>query len=393
MSLFFEERMIEQKENDPENDKITFTFPWILTTIPLQNEDNEVGENVHVLCSKFMVTSYNVTIVSWVLMLFTVGNQIGMIAVPSKHFLWNPICNISYSLFYDNDMRFELYSSPKISAIPIDATAFYTPDGFMTRFYNDFQNGTALKAVIFFEITLSEKIFSRPFEHPLHVLYQNFCAKYPEDMENDFTFEFMKDGDYTIKCPNDYAMLAVGMVLNFSSEFMRKHFKESKENEFLCEHKIDVIKPIIIYIHSLCFQMPKTYDIDFVDRLLKAVDFFVLENEFDIKESIHKSICQKLVEEPSNNFHSVLQFLSIAIKHDFISLCNMCSALISNKFYHKWEEAFPPNARNPNNLLFREIFGPEGHINLENRKSLTYITFNWIELAYVNSFFTNIILQ
>uniref|UniRef100_A0AC35FFL5 Uncharacterized protein n=1 Tax=Panagrolaimus sp. PS1159 TaxID=55785 RepID=A0AC35FFL5_9BILA len=186
--------------------------------------------------------------------------------------------------------------------------------------------------------------------------------------------------------------------------------------------------------------MPKTYDLDFVDHLLKAIDFFELENEFDIKESIHKSICQKFVEEPSNNFHSVLQFLSTAIKHDFDCLCNMCSALIANKFYHKWEEtfpsnepsnnfhsvlqflstaikhdfdclcnmcsaliankfyhkweeAFPSNTRNPNNLLFLEIFGPEGHIDLENQKSLTFRSFKLIEFAFVNSFFTNTILQ
>uniref|UniRef100_A0A914PFX3 Uncharacterized protein n=1 Tax=Panagrolaimus davidi TaxID=227884 RepID=A0A914PFX3_9BILA len=342
-------------------------------------------------------------------------------AMPSKKFLWNPICNISYSLFYVNDMRFELYSSPKISAIPFrSATAFFTPDEFMTRFYNAFKSGTALKGVIFFEITLSEKIFNRPFDLPLHPLNKKICEEYPENMENDFKFEFMKDrtpvlpfrydrehgfrnrtervckkmernADYTIKCPNDYSMPAVGM--DYSSEFMHNHFKESKENEFLCEHKIDVIKPIIIYIHSLCFQMPKTYDLDFVDRLLKAIDFFELENDSDIKESIHKSVCQKFVEEPSNNFHSVLQFLSTAIKHDFDCLCNMCSALIANKFYHKWEEAFPSNARNPNNLLFREIFGPEGHIDLENEKSLSFRCFKLIEFAFVNSFFTNIILQ
>uniref|UniRef100_A0A914QEP5 BTB domain-containing protein n=1 Tax=Panagrolaimus davidi TaxID=227884 RepID=A0A914QEP5_9BILA len=327
MSLYFEERMIEQKENDPSNGKIVFTHPWILTTIPLQNENDEVDENVHIHLQKFL----------------------------------------------------HLHSE--------------IPHGFLTRFYNAFQNRTALKAVIFFEITTSEKLFNRPFEHPLHPLNKKTCEEYPKAMENDFRFEFLKNSDYTIKCPDDYSMQAIGMVLNFSSEFMRKHFKESKENEFICEHRIDVIKPIIIYIHSLCFQMPKTYDLDFVDRLLEAIHFFELENESDIKKSIHKSICQKLVEEPSNNFHSVLQFLSIAIKHGFKSLCNMCSALIANKFYQQWEQTFPPNARNPNNLLFREIFGPEGHIDLENEKSLTLWCFDLIEFAIENSFFTNIILQ
>uniref|UniRef100_A0AC35FKU8 Uncharacterized protein n=1 Tax=Panagrolaimus sp. PS1159 TaxID=55785 RepID=A0AC35FKU8_9BILA len=112
------------------------------------------------------------------------------------------------------------------------------------------------------------------------------------------------------------------MVLNVSSEFMRDHFKESKENEFICEHKIDVIKPVILYLHSLCFEMPKTYDIDFVDRLLKAIDLFDPVHKRQIMQSIHLSLCRKFVEEVPD-FESILQWLRIALHYGFLILSNI----------------------------------------------------------------------
>uniref|UniRef100_A0A914QR81 Uncharacterized protein n=1 Tax=Panagrolaimus davidi TaxID=227884 RepID=A0A914QR81_9BILA len=196
MSLYFEERIIEQKENDPSNDKITFIHPWILTTIPWHNQDGTVD----FYSSKIITTCYNANVVTWDLICEKIGrNQMTINAIPFTSLLWNPICNISYSLFYDSDMRFELYSSPKISAIPSkyspqkNITIFKTPDGFLTRFYDALQNGRVLKAVIFFEFTTSESIFNRPFEHPLHFFNKKMCEEYPKDMENDFRFEFMKD--------------------------------------------------------------------------------------------------------------------------------------------------------------------------------------------------------
>uniref|UniRef100_A0A914Q8S7 Uncharacterized protein n=1 Tax=Panagrolaimus davidi TaxID=227884 RepID=A0A914Q8S7_9BILA len=104
------------------------------------------------------------------------------------------------------------------------------------------------------------------------------------------------EGDYSIKCSDGYSMPALKMVLNVSSYFMHNHFTESKENEFICEHKIDVIKPVILYLHSLCFKMPKSYNLDFVDRLLDAIDFFSPEHRDEIENVIEHSLCNKFVE-------------------------------------------------------------------------------------------------
>uniref|UniRef100_A0A914QAV8 Uncharacterized protein n=1 Tax=Panagrolaimus davidi TaxID=227884 RepID=A0A914QAV8_9BILA len=179
------------------------------------------------------------------------------------------------------------------------------------------------------------------------------------------------------------------MVLNVSSEFMRDHFKESKENEFICEHKIDVVKPIIIFLHSLCFQMPKTYDLDFADRLLKAIDFFEPVQKEQIYEFIDLSLSDKFCKE-SVNFDQLLQCLQISIQHQFYYLHQMSWSLIANKYYYKWIDTFPPNACNPENPLFCDIFGPEGHIDLENEESLTYRTFDLIKKTFDSSLFTNL---
>uniref|UniRef100_A0AC35EZV6 BTB domain-containing protein n=1 Tax=Panagrolaimus sp. PS1159 TaxID=55785 RepID=A0AC35EZV6_9BILA len=73
--------------------------------------------------------------------------------------------------------------------------------------------------------------------------------------------------DYTIKCL-DGKMPASKCVLNVTSGFMEKHFKDSKSNELIVEHKIDVIEPLILYLHSKCFEMPKAFDFDYAQRLL-----------------------------------------------------------------------------------------------------------------------------
>uniref|UniRef100_A0A914QBW1 BTB domain-containing protein n=1 Tax=Panagrolaimus davidi TaxID=227884 RepID=A0A914QBW1_9BILA len=196
--------------------------------------------------------------------------------------------------------------------------------------------------------------------------------------------------DYSIKCSDGYSMPAVGMVLNFSSEFMRKHLKESKENEFICEHKIDVIKPIIIYLHSLCFRMPKSFDIDFVDRLLDAIDFFDPEQRDEIEKVIEESLCNKFVEEPSN-FDSILQWFKISLKHELTVLLRMISTLIANKYYFQWDQTFHLNTYE--NPLFIDIFGPEGHILIEEPGSLIRRTCRSIIFIFRNSFFTKTVLN
>uniref|UniRef100_A0A914QCI8 Uncharacterized protein n=1 Tax=Panagrolaimus davidi TaxID=227884 RepID=A0A914QCI8_9BILA len=182
------------------------------------------------------------------------------------------------------------------------------------------------------------------------------------------------------------------MVLNVSSEFMRDHFKESKENELIVEHKIDVVKPIIIFLHSLCFQMPKSHDLDFADRLLKAIDFFEPEQKEKMDDIISSSLCDKFCNE-SVNFDQLLQWLQVSIQHQFYCLREMSCTLIANKYFYKWIDTFPPNACNSGNPLFCDIFGPEGHVDLGNEKSLTYRTFDLIKKTFDASLFTNVIFQ
>uniref|UniRef100_A0A914P9T5 Uncharacterized protein n=1 Tax=Panagrolaimus davidi TaxID=227884 RepID=A0A914P9T5_9BILA len=158
------------------------------------------------------------------------------------------------------------------------------------------------------------------------------------------------------------------MVLNVSSKFMKKHFKESKENELIVEHKIDVVKHVILYLHSLCFKMPKFYDLDFADRLLKAIDSFEPEHRSSIKDSIHKSLCQKFAAEKPSNFISILHWLRLSIHHRFYILLDM-------------------TRENP---LFCDIFGFENYFGLG---SLSHLTFYSISRDFVDSLFTNVILN
>uniref|UniRef100_A0A914PDN6 BTB domain-containing protein n=1 Tax=Panagrolaimus davidi TaxID=227884 RepID=A0A914PDN6_9BILA len=383
MSLYFEERINEQEEDDPEDDMITFIFPWIFELPPL----NENNEDRRYICAEEIITSYNVSAFKWHLEL----RNDTFITYPFYGYLWDQTCNVSYNLYSDNEMQNELYSSPKISAIfDTESAEYCTPNGFLTKFNNAYQKREIAKMVIFVELILPAEIFLRPFDLPMPFLNEDM--EYPEDIENDFKFEFLKDSDYSIRCSDGYSMPALKMVLNVSSKFMKKHFKELTENELIVEHKIDVVKPIIIYIHSLCFKMPKSFDIDFADRLLKAIDFFEPEQKEKMDDIINSSLCDKFCKE-SVNFDLLLQCLQVSIQHQFYHLHKMSCSLIANKYYYKWIDTFPPNACNPGNPLFRDIFGLEGHIDLENEKSLTYETFDLIKKTFVASLFTNVIFQ
>uniref|UniRef100_A0A914PBU6 BTB domain-containing protein n=1 Tax=Panagrolaimus davidi TaxID=227884 RepID=A0A914PBU6_9BILA len=308
--------MTEQKADDALMDKIIFTYRWNLTPPSRDDDDDEDDDDEHEFDKmERMITSYNVTTMKWQLHL--INDHLNVRYQGSL--VTNGICNVSYKLFCDNNMEIELYSSPVTSVVSTGQRSniiFFTPDGFMDELKDACKTGAVepntmpSKIVIIIALLLPTKIFFRPFDLPLHPLNKKICEKYPIDLEKDFRFEFLNDSDFSIKCP-DGTVPALKMVLNVSSKFMHNHFKESKENEFVCEHRIDVVKPIIIYLHSLCFQMPKTYDLDFVDRLLKAIDFFDHVNNRQIFQSIELSLCQKFVEEVPD-FEPILQWLRIA---------------------------------------------------------------------------------
>uniref|UniRef100_A0A914R9C5 Uncharacterized protein n=1 Tax=Panagrolaimus davidi TaxID=227884 RepID=A0A914R9C5_9BILA len=259
---------------------------------------------------------------------------------------------------------------------------FKTPEGYMAKIMDAINKKTIRRMVIFIELHLPTKYFYRPFEKPTSYLLRSFCDEYPEDMTKDCRFGFMNKSDYSIKCP-DGSISCRRIVLNLTSKLMRKHFAETKDTEMVVEHSIDVIKPVVTFLHSLCFQMPKFYDLDFAKRLLKAVDFFEPEQITNIQSSIHQSLCKKFVSE-IHDFDSILVWTSIAFQNSLPELENMVSLEIVSKYYFKRQRLFPENARNVENAMFRHIFGSEDRPNH---------FFETVERIFSDSLCTNVILQ
>uniref|UniRef100_A0A914QS18 BTB domain-containing protein n=1 Tax=Panagrolaimus davidi TaxID=227884 RepID=A0A914QS18_9BILA len=371
--------------------KINFIYPWILPPPSPLRSDEDNNDKPIFNKGRRIITSYNVTAIEWELY-FTNDR---LMVFTSTDFFCNPICNVSYKIFSHMDV--ELYSSPVTSALSLDPvpqiganTMFGTPDGFMDELKGVCKTTAVGKVVIVVELLLPLKIFFRPFDHPLHPLNKEICAKYPENMQKDFTFEFLNDSDFSIKCPNDYSIPASKMLLNLTSKFMRKHFKKSKENELVVEHKIDVVKPIIYYLHSACFEIPKSYDLDFADRILKAIDFFVPVQERQIMQTIELSFCQKFCNN-CPDFDSILQWIRVTFDHRLHHFRDMINAIIANNFYQKWIETFPENARNPSNRLFYKIFGFQSRgfvCELEHNQHISQM-FDIIESTFTGSLLTN----
>uniref|UniRef100_A0AC35FD90 Uncharacterized protein n=1 Tax=Panagrolaimus sp. PS1159 TaxID=55785 RepID=A0AC35FD90_9BILA len=111
-------------------------------------------------------------------------------------------------------------------------------------------------------------------------------------------------------------MPALKWGLNVTSGCMKKHFKDSKSNELIVEHRIDVIEPLILYLHS------------------KSIDYFKLVHEKQLTKSIHEALCNKFIEE-TWNFTQLLRWVSISLRVEFSILEKMICTTIVQKYYFK----------------------------------------------------------
>uniref|UniRef100_A0AC34FHF0 MATH domain-containing protein n=1 Tax=Panagrolaimus sp. ES5 TaxID=591445 RepID=A0AC34FHF0_9BILA len=194
MSLFLQERIKEQESDDRTSDKnIVFTFPWIFN-FPFQDPNEENDEDAAAEIS--FTTSYKMGTTHWKICF---SNEYHAIYVSnSMAEEWNGRCYISYTLYYDAEMRFEFFSSTRVKME--EEYGGYrknlcTPDGYMTRFIDGMNKKKFSKCVIFVEMHLPLKYFLQPsFKRELYEQKSEISDILPDDYENDFRFEFLKNG-------------------------------------------------------------------------------------------------------------------------------------------------------------------------------------------------------
>uniref|UniRef100_A0AC35GHD5 Uncharacterized protein n=1 Tax=Panagrolaimus sp. PS1159 TaxID=55785 RepID=A0AC35GHD5_9BILA len=160
MSLYFEERICEQII-DPENDIITFTYPWIIT-IPTNDAPDALR-----LTSRFS-TNFENGEAGWFGILC--HDKIGVHSITSYHNgngsfrVWNGLCFITYVLYSSNELHSEFYTSPKIELIPTpNRDSFKTADGKMATLSEAVRDKKVTKIAVFIELLLPSRLFYRPF--------------------------------------------------------------------------------------------------------------------------------------------------------------------------------------------------------------------------------------
>ena len=84
--------------------------------------------------------------------------------------------------------------------------------------------------------------------------------------------------------------------LSLSSKYFRNLIPTFQGNGIAVPHFLDVVKPIIMCLHSLCFEIPESYDLEYIYRLLKAINFFLPLNKNDIMVRIQHALCRKLAD-------------------------------------------------------------------------------------------------
>uniref|UniRef100_A0A914XX78 Uncharacterized protein n=1 Tax=Panagrolaimus superbus TaxID=310955 RepID=A0A914XX78_9BILA len=103
----------------------------------------------------------------------------------------NGNCFVSYTLFYDTDMRFVFYSSPRIQMNKSEYfDSFCTPDEYMEKYDQALAERKVSKIVMHFELHLPLKYFLRPFDDPSSYLSKR-CKGYPKDPKTDYKFAFL----------------------------------------------------------------------------------------------------------------------------------------------------------------------------------------------------------
>uniref|UniRef100_A0AC34F6L6 MATH domain-containing protein n=1 Tax=Panagrolaimus sp. ES5 TaxID=591445 RepID=A0AC34F6L6_9BILA len=383
MSLYIQDRVKEYGADDRSSDKnVVFTYPWIFN-FPLQHDGQWMDRDS--AAEALMTTSYKMGTTHWNICLKNEYNAIEVRNAFGE--VWDGSCFLSYTLYYDAEMRFEFFSSTRIK---MDGNGFMedfcTPDGYMARFIEAANNKKFSKCVISVELHLPIKYFFQPyFKREFHVTEEKITDNFPDNYENDFRFEFLKKGDYTFECL-DGTVLAYRDILFLSSETMKKQLIRRHHYPVgIVKYTVDVIQPIITFFHSLCFKLPDSFNFDYILRLLSAIEFFKPVQKWDMIRKVKEVLGEKFVKE-NHDFNSLLDWLSFANKCKAsyrFRLSKMIISVIANKYYFKWQRTFPETARNADNQLYHQIFG-------ENEVDSF---FQYIDYIFAKSFVTNVILQ
>uniref|UniRef100_A0AC34FAI7 Uncharacterized protein n=1 Tax=Panagrolaimus sp. ES5 TaxID=591445 RepID=A0AC34FAI7_9BILA len=301
MSLYIQDRVKEQESDDIRSDKkVVFTKPWIIN-FPIQIQNPDEVNNEEVAAETYFKTSYKMSSTSWNVYL---KNDYTKIFVKNACYeKWKGDFFISYTLYYDAEMRFEFFSSTRTQMIVKRSEQgvgkmFQTPKGYMTRFIEAANNKKFSKCVISIEVHLPIKYFLQPsFKRDIFGSENEISDKLPDDYENDFRFEFLKNSDYLFECL-DGTVPARRRVLFISSDTMRKQLSSPSHYPVgTVKYTVAVVKPIMIYFHSECFKLPESFNFEYIDRLLHAIEFFEpsLQKEAMITK-VEEVLCEKFVK-------------------------------------------------------------------------------------------------
>uniref|UniRef100_A0AC34FNJ3 BTB domain-containing protein n=1 Tax=Panagrolaimus sp. ES5 TaxID=591445 RepID=A0AC34FNJ3_9BILA len=215
-----------------------------------------------------------------------------------EEYLKHGSCYISYTLYYDTQMRFEYFSSTRIKMEERGIhEKFRTPDGYMTRFIEAAKKKKFSKCVIFIELHLPIKYFYQPsFKRSILGIIGEISDKLPDDIENDFRFDFLKNGDYLFECLDGTVYAHRNMLFTSSATMKKQLLSPFHYPVGIVMYTVDVIKPIITFFHSHVFKLPESFNLDYIDRLSNAIEFFEPFQKLDMIKKVKEVLCEKFVK-------------------------------------------------------------------------------------------------
>uniref|UniRef100_A0A7E4V6N9 BTB domain-containing protein n=1 Tax=Panagrellus redivivus TaxID=6233 RepID=A0A7E4V6N9_PANRE len=255
-------------------------------------------------------------------------------------------CWIQYSIFSDEDMGVRTFESAKMQAVGTETflnegLRFRTPmtENFFDRFASTYKTKPGYKIHVNIELCLDIKYFIKGYESTT-IFLNRFMKPFPVDVDSHFLFSFLKNHNFTINCADGVQVYADKRSIYLTSAYFRNMEDFDKLSEINTHFTSDVVRPVIWYLHSLCFELPKDCTLEYVRKVMRYVEIVNPANKLDIQACIHRSLCLKAAQN-IDNYPLLVELAELSAPSRMMELKQIVCTVIADRYYERFKNDFP----------------------------------------------------
>ncbi|KAH7728929.1 hypothetical protein AAVH_03302 [Aphelenchoides avenae] len=173
----------------------------------------------------------------------------------------------------------------------------------------------------------------------------------PENAAMDRRFRTLAlCSDYTIRC-NGGSVTASSLVLLLRSAYFKRLLlhpssADSQAHSHYLGYPVDVVSPLVTYLHTDTFGLEPTVPLRSVQEMLKLIDELEPVEMRKLKNGIAAYVHRQF-ETNNSNVHDLALIAAIALQLPFERLAICALKLIANDHYIAFKEQYNAEAANP----------------------------------------------